>query len=220
MRNRRLWTALGTLAALLVAGGCDGAVDKAGGGSGRQPTVLRMFSAIDEVEPFIQGVDAVSDGALRIDRIHSSHGESGEADVIRAVRSGRYDLAVVPVRAWHDVGVSDFDALIAPLAVDSYALQQKVLDSDIAATMLDGVRAAGVEGISVLPAPMRKPVGITRSLRGPEDYRRAQIGAAASAVAARTLGSADTVGAWGSGPRPGRMSYRLPQSSRRHASGN
>ncbi|GGN51120.1 hypothetical protein GCM10011579_006570 [Streptomyces albiflavescens] len=187
MRNRRLWAGLGAVTALLVASGCGGSVDKAGGGSGPRPTVLRMFSGLDEVEPFIQAVGEVSEGELRIDRIHSKHGESGEADLIRAVRDGRYDLAVVPVRAWHGAGVSDFDALVAPLAVDSYALQQKVLDGDIAATMLKGVRKAGVEEIGILPGPMRKPVGITRFLRGPEDYRGAKIGAATSAVAARTL---------------------------------
>ncbi|MCF3132074.1 TRAP transporter substrate-binding protein [Streptomyces olivochromogenes] len=187
MRSRRLWAGLGAVTALLVASGCGGSVDKAGGGSEPRPTVLRMFSGLDEVEPFIQGVGEVSEGELRIDRIHSKHGESGEADLIRAVRDGRYDLAVVPVRAWHGAGVSDFDALVAPLAVDSYALQQKVLDGDIGATMLKGVRKVGVDGIGILPGPMRKPVGITRSLRGPEDYRGARIGAAPSAVAARTL---------------------------------
>lgn len=101
---------------------------------------------------------------------------------------------MVPARAWHGAGVPDFDALVAPLAVDNYALQQKVLDSDIATKMLDGVRAAGVEGVGVLPGPMRKPVGITRSLRGPEDYRGTEIGVASSAVAARTL--------WTLGARP------------------
>jgi TRAP-type C4-dicarboxylate transport system substrate-binding protein len=186
MRDGRVWAGLGAVAVLLL-GGCGGAVDKAGGDSGRRPTTLTMFSGMDEVDTFLDEVGTVSGGALSIKRIHSKHGESGEAEVIRAVRAGRYDLAAVPARAWHGVGVSDFDALIAPLAVDSYALQQKVLESDVAAHMLDGVRAVGVEGVGVLPGPMRKPVGITRSLRTPEDYRGARFGAAVSAVAEGTL---------------------------------
>jgi hypothetical protein len=43
------------------------------------------------------------------------------------VRRGSVDLAFVPVRAWSGLDVHSFDALIAPLVVDSHALEREVL---------------------------------------------------------------------------------------------
>src|SRR5919199_1134738 len=110
-----------------------------------------------------------------------------ETDAIRAVRAGQADLAIVPTRAWHEAGVTSFDALVAPLAVDSMALQAKVLASDLPAQMLAGVTPLGLTGIGILPGPMRKPAGITRALRVPSDYRGTTIAYSRSAVADRAL---------------------------------
>lgn len=98
----------------------------------------------------------------------------------------------MPARAFHSVGVTSFDALIAPLKIDSMALQQKVLASEIPTDMLAGVKRAGLEGVGVLPGPMRKPAGITRALRAPADFAGARIAISPSAVAdqsLRTLGA-------------------------------
>jgi TRAP-type transport system periplasmic protein len=170
---------------------CSGAIDKAGGGEPRSAVVLNVLNtrAADDLQPYADKVAEVSDGALRLDlgNKFEPSSTSGEADAIRAIRAGRADLAVVPARAWHNVGVRSFDALLAPLAIDSMALQHKVLATDMPEKMLSGVQRLGLGGIGILPGPMRKPAGITRPLLEPSDYRGATIGYSPSVVAAHAL---------------------------------
>ena len=183
--------AIGALLALVAAAGCSGSTDKAGG---RKDSPARMLSVLNprgpnEVQPFGEKVTELSGGTLRL-QIQSEWEKgliSGEADAIHAVQAGRADLAIVPARAFHSLGVTSFDALIAPLEIDSFALQQKVLASEIPTDMLDGVKPIGLEGIGVLPGPMRKPAGITRALKAPADYLKARIAISPSAVADRSL---------------------------------
>jgi Bacterial extracellular solute-binding protein, family 7 len=83
--------------------------------------------------------------------------------------------------------VRSFDALIAPMEVDSMSLQQQVLGSDVATDMVSGVEGLGLKGIGILPGPMRLAAGITRPLRTPEDFSGARIAFSASVVAERSL---------------------------------
>ena len=113
-----------------------------------------------------------------------------EVEAIKAVQAGQTDLAVVPVRAFGLVGLRSFDALIAPMQIDTMSLQQQVLSSDIARGMVSGVEGLGLKGVGILPGPMRLPAGITRPLRTPEDFSGARIAFSASAVAERSLQNA------------------------------
>lgn len=179
--------ALVTVAACGTAGAGD---DKAGGQSG-EPVVLTMLNPLGDVdsEAFVQEVERASGGALRIEIESKWHGDdvAKERDVIEAIRDGAADLGITPVRAWHEAGVRSFDALIAPLAVDSPELQRTVLESDIASEMLAGPAALGLAGVAVLPGPMRQPVGISRDLLGPETYAGAHLAISPGAVGARSL---------------------------------
>ena len=183
---------IATVAFVVLFGivGCGASVDKAGGRKDRHPVVLHGLNipSLGELQPFIDRVSAVSQGALQLTLDNKSvRDTASEPDTVSAMRAGKADLAVVPVRAFHALGVTSFDALIAPLAVDSMALQQKVLESAMPGQMLAGLKALGLDGIAILPGPMRKPDGITRSLRSPSDYRGASIGMNASAVADHAL---------------------------------
>lgn len=190
-RNRVTASLCGALSLALVLAGCAVSSDKAGGTQPSEPVVLTMPSPTGGVEaqPFVDEVARLSKGLLRIDLQSGWHrGDlTKEADVIRYVQGGKAPLGIAPARAFHDAGVRGFDALIAPLEVDSYALQQRILQSDLVDPMLHGTAALGLEGFGVLPGPMRKPVGTTRLLLGPADYRDATIGMSSSAVAARAL---------------------------------
>jgi TRAP-type transport system periplasmic protein len=182
--------AWGLVLALSVTA-CAGATDRAGGTKPVRPAVLRVLNtrAAEEVAPYAEAVHTLSAGAVRLhisDKVQR-HSASSEPDAIQAVRAGRVDLAVVPARAFHALGVSSFDALIAPLAIDSMAMQQRVLGSDIPGKMLAGVRSLGLVGLAVLPGPMRKPVGISRDLLGPPTYRNAVIAQSPSVVGDRSL---------------------------------
>jgi len=189
-----------TMVGAVASAGCDSSTDKAGGVRTSEPVVLSMVNPLDgwQVQPFLNEVARRSQGSIRIELESAWHqGDiKSEADLIRHVQAGKASLGLAPARAWNGVGVRSFDALIAPLTVDSFALEQRVLDSDLAPTMLAGISAAGVEGLGIMPGEMRRPVGASRELLGLQDYHGASIGISPSAVAARTLQ------AWGANAVP------------------
>jgi TRAP-type transport system periplasmic protein len=184
-------TLAGVAAVTLLVGGCTSGTDKSGGSKARHALVLHVLSTrgTEEVQPFTDAVRSLSRGALRLDVSNKWERTSvtADADAIKALRAGQADLGIVPARAFHDVGVPSFDALLAPLAVDSMALQQKILASDLPAQMLSGLKPLGLTGVGILPGPMRKPAGITRPLRAPADYRGVRVAISPSAVADRAI---------------------------------
>jgi TRAP-type C4-dicarboxylate transport system substrate-binding protein len=186
-------TARAVLAATLVAvavAGCGGS-DKAGGESKPDATVLTLANGNDDarnLEPFAAAVERLSGGSLRIEFKNSWR--AGEPDyeegVIRDVAAGKADLGWAGSRAFDDVGVQSFDALHAPLLIDSYPLQRKVLESPLAAELLEALAPLGLVGVGILPGPLRKPLGVERLVRA-EDYRGALIAYQRSDVAEETL---------------------------------
>jgi TRAP-type transport system periplasmic protein len=189
-RSARLVVLLAVLAALA---GCTGpGLDKAGGTQARQPTVLTLANFngyTGELDGFVGEVRRLSAGTMRIDieyrwRFGQVKNETG---LIGDVRAGKADLGVVGSRAWDSVGVNSFRALNAPLLIDSYALQERVLRSPMIGQMLQGLRPLGLAGIGVLPGPLRKPLGITRPLLKPADYAGLRIGVPQSLVADATM---------------------------------
>jgi TRAP-type C4-dicarboxylate transport system substrate-binding protein len=187
----RLAVAMATAVALLPAAACDSNLDKAGGRPPTEVTVLRVVNAraAAELAPYRQELAALSGGELRLEGGDRFQADSlvGELRAIQAVQDGAADLALVPVRAFDQLGVTSFDALLAPLQVDSPGLQQQVLGSDIATDMLAELRPLGLTGLRILPGPMRVPSGITRPLVTAEDFRGAVIGISPSTMAERSL---------------------------------
>jgi TRAP-type transport system periplasmic protein len=176
---------------LAAATGCTASTDRAGGAKAVRPVVLRVLDTRgdQEVRPYVDRVQARSGHTLRLDVVAEfrKNSPTSEPAAVRAVQSGRTDIAIVPARAFHDIGVTSFDALIAPLTVDSMAMQQRVLASDLPARMLSGVSRLGLVGVGILPGPMRKPVGISRDLLGPETYDGARLAESPGAVGDRSL---------------------------------
>jgi TRAP-type C4-dicarboxylate transport system substrate-binding protein len=190
------------LAAMAVLAGCGGpGLDKAGGTQARPPVVLMMASFLgdsSELDGFTSNVWRLSGGTMRIDirgrwRFGQVHDETG---LMGDVRAGKADLGVVGSRAWDSAGVDSFRALTAPLLIDSYALQDRVLGSPMIGQMLGGLRPLGLAGIGVLPGPLRKPLGITRPLLKPADYAGLRIGVAQSRAAAATIRALGATPVW------------------------
>jgi TRAP-type transport system periplasmic protein len=192
-RLRRRLATLGVVATALclITCACSGSVDKAGGTVPEPTRTLKLLNPrfADEVEPFVDEVAKLSAGALVLEQGEQFERGSADSEVeaIKALQAGRADLAVIPVRAFGLVGMRSFDALIAPMEIDSMSLQQQVLSSDVAIDMVSGVEGLGLKGIGILPGPMRFPAGITRPLRAPEDFRGARIAFSSSAIAERSL---------------------------------
>jgi TRAP-type C4-dicarboxylate transport system substrate-binding protein len=182
-----------SMALLVAAGtaGCTSTGDRAGGTRPVTPLVLKVLNTrqANDIQPFVDQVKTLSAGTitLGVTNLWHSADDQAEPDAVKAVEAGQAAIGFVPTRAFHDLGVTSFDALSAPLTVDSLALEERVLSSDIAMTMLKGVAPMGLHGLGVLPGPMRKPVGLTRKLIAPSDYRGARIAISASPVSARAL---------------------------------
>jgi TRAP-type C4-dicarboxylate transport system substrate-binding protein len=167
-------------AAAMVLAACtagQGGDNKAGGSA--EPVVLTMADAYTgfhyepAVQYFVDQVEEISDGALRIDASHEvgDHAADAEQQVVRGVASADFDVAWVGTRVFDTLGVNSFRALSAPMLIDSYPLQQAVIESDIPAEMMAGLDKAGVTGIAVLGDRLRKPIAVDHPLLSPADYR-------------------------------------------------
>jgi TRAP-type C4-dicarboxylate transport system substrate-binding protein len=178
-RACRATAALAVIAAA-VAGGCgDGGAsgDKAGGSG--EPVVLRMANAyanldyIPAIEDFVTRVRERSGGNVRIEVVHDVGEGSADAEeqVVRAVAAGQVDLGWSGTRVFDTMGVTSFQALHAPMLIDSYALQHAVIASDIPGPMLEGLNKIGVRGLGLLADGLRKPIAVKRPLLGPADWR-------------------------------------------------
>src|SRR5215471_2399146 len=190
------------LAVMAVLAGCGSSgFNKAGDSQARHPVVLTLANfngQTGELDGFASEVRRLSGGTMRIDikyrwRFGQINYENG---LIGDVRAGKADLGVVGSRAWGSVGVSSFDALTAPLLIDSYALQERVLRSPMIGQMLQGLRPLGLAGFGVLPGPLRKPLGITRPLLRPADYAGLKIGVQQSLVADATMRALGATPIW------------------------
>jgi hypothetical protein len=146
-----------------------------GGERAAKPRVLTMlnpFTSSQELTDFAEEVSRLSDGALRIRIIPAGHASRRdfEAATIRDVLHGRADLAMAASRAWDEFGVRGLRPVHAPLLIDSYPLQKRVLKSDLVDQMLAELRPLGLVGIGILPGAIRHPVGLRHRLAGPEDF--------------------------------------------------
>jgi TRAP-type C4-dicarboxylate transport system substrate-binding protein len=180
------------LALVLLAGCAGSGADKAGGRSARKVVVLTLadpFGDTQELDGFAMEVNRLSGGTMRIDvKIGWRYGQvTYENGLIGDVRAGKADLGVAGSRAWDSVGVTSLRALNAPLLIDSYALQDRVVRSPLIAPMLKGLEPLGLVGLGVLPGPLRRPFGVLRPLRGPSDYSGLRIGVQQSRIGSATL---------------------------------
>jgi TRAP-type C4-dicarboxylate transport system substrate-binding protein len=199
-RARLATVALAVIAAV-VAGGCGGggaAGDKAGGAG--EPVVLRMANAYGDlqtapvIEHFVSQVKARSGGNLRV-QVTSRWGDyadDAEQQVVRAVAAGKVDLGWAGARVFDTMGVTSFQALQAPMLIDSYALEHAVVASDLPGQMLQGLDKVGVRGLGVLADGLRKPVAVRHPVLGVGDWRGITFGTLKSqgqAQAIRSLGA-------------------------------
>jgi TRAP-type C4-dicarboxylate transport system substrate-binding protein len=171
-------------AALAVLGvavaACSNGADKAGGHRQVEPLVLTLEQSDPDYggKQFAAAVAQASGGSIRIEVSPEGHRDrvDFEAGIVEDVRAHRSDLGVVGARVWDTLGVTSFQALVAPFLVDSLGLEQEVLESPLAGRMLAGVDGVGLVGVALLPGPLRRPFGYRRALVGREDYAGARMG--------------------------------------------
>jgi TRAP-type transport system periplasmic protein len=202
-RIRLATVALAVIAAV-VAGGCsgDGAGGDKAGGAG-EPVVLRMANTASNLEYFPAITDFVgrvkdrSGGNVRIEVVNewASFADDAEQQAVRAVATGQVDLGHTGTRIFDTMGVTSFQALQAPMLIDSYALQRAVIDGDIPGEMLQGLDRVGVAGLGVLGGGLSKPIAVKQPLLASADWRGITFGTYKSELqsqAIRSLGATPT----------------------------
>jgi TRAP-type C4-dicarboxylate transport system substrate-binding protein len=146
---------------------------------------------------FVQQVGKVSGGAIRVDVVNVWGGDGApdaEQTVVRDVAAGKADLGWVGTRIFDSLGDDSFQALTAPMLIDSYPLQQAVIQSDIPGRMLESLDALHVTGLALLADGLRKPVAVRGPLLGPLDWQGITF------AAFRSLGQAEAISALGASP--------------------
>ncbi|HTE73264.1 MAG TPA: hypothetical protein VK640_08700, partial [Actinomycetes bacterium] len=130
MNRTRTMLTLTAAAVLAGTSGCT-AVDRAGG-TADEPVRTLSFAQANDGEPppqlraWADEVERASDGTLSIEFADGwRRGEAGaERGILADVAEGEADLGWVGARAFDRVGVTSFQALLAPMLVDSHALQR------------------------------------------------------------------------------------------------
>jgi TRAP-type transport system periplasmic protein len=189
--TRALLLTVVLVTAAATTGCLGGDAERVGGEPTTETQVLTMldpFSNREALTEFVGEVERLSDGAMRIRIVEAGHeGSDYEAATIRDMRRGRADLAFAGSRAWDEFGVQSLRALSAPLLIDSYRLQERVLTSELADEMLEELRPLGLVGIGIQPGPIRRPLGVEQRLAATGDFTGLTIGTQQSSVADATL---------------------------------
>lgn len=179
------------LAAATLVAGCGSSHSKAGATKRvEHPATLELAGpgGADPLGTWAHEVESQSHGKIRLrPGPEVTAGPDAEQRIVAAVRSGRTPFAYVGARVFDLYGNHAFQALMAPMLIDSYALEQQVLSSPLVSQMLDSVKRLGVVGIAVLPGPLRRTLGVTRSFTVPSDFDGAVVGYAKSALTAEAL---------------------------------
>jgi TRAP-type C4-dicarboxylate transport system substrate-binding protein len=171
------------LGAVTVTSACQ-APDRAGGDADVDPTVLTFAQPIggttppDQLVAWAEQIDELTGGSLQIE--FENGWRLGEADyesaTIADVQAGEIDMAWVGARAFDRSDVTSFQALLAPMLVDSHDLQAKVFEEGIPQEMLAGLEQLDLLGVGVLPGPMRKVLGVDKAFTEPVDFAGEVVG--------------------------------------------
>jgi TRAP-type C4-dicarboxylate transport system substrate-binding protein len=178
-------------AAILATTGCQ-ARDRAGGQADVEVKELTFAVTSDpgpQIIAWANEVDQLSKGTLKVTFVRDARAGQPEyeAGTIADVQAGKVDMAWVGARAFDRAGVTSFQALVAPLLIDSLELQRKVFDDGLPQEMLSGLDTLDLVGIGVLPGPMRKVLGVRKPFTKPADFAGAVVGIQDSGVADQTF---------------------------------
>jgi TRAP-type C4-dicarboxylate transport system substrate-binding protein len=197
--TRLLTSSTLVLAAVVGVAGCGVLTGNKAGGPA-VPVVLRMATVNGEagynpaVTELLERIEARSNGNVSIEMAFrvGEFEPDAEQQIVRAVADGTYDLGVVGTRVFDTLGVTSFQALDAPMLIDSYAVEAAMIESGIPARMLGSLDQVRVTGLGLLADGLRKPIAVGEPLLGPKDWRGVNFGVYRSstlASAIRALGA-------------------------------
>lgn len=189
---------IGAIVLVVLATGC-GSKSATKAGKTSEPVVLYAAGVIQvpALDYFQQRVLELSKGNLRIEAVDAWDDEKADAEqrMVKYVAGGTADLGWVRTQVFDTLGVPSFQALTAPLLIDSYPLEQAVLDSDIPGRMLPSLDKLQVTPLGIVGDGMRKPIAVKRPLLGLADWRGIGFGVD------RSHGLSDAIRALGARPQ-------------------
>jgi TRAP-type C4-dicarboxylate transport system substrate-binding protein len=151
---------------------------------------------------FVEEVQRLAGGAIEFEwlpkyGIDPSSGaySDAEAVIVSDVAGSTIDIGLVGVRS-----LPGFEALLAPLLVDGHDLQERVFEVGIPERMLADLNHSGLVGITVLPGPLRRMMGVEHPFTAPADFAGAVVANDRAPLAEATmtaLGATSTAGADG-----------------------
>src|SRR5215471_17931965 len=206
-KTRGVRRAAAVVLVALALAGCDAQAGNKAGGPGK-PVMLQIATDygtpgfMPQVDPYLVNRAAkLSAGNVQIDMAYHVGEDTpgGEQQVVRDVAAGKYDLGVVGTRVFDTLGIDSFQALTAPMLIDSYPLERAVIGSGIPAQMMRSLGTLHVTGLGILADGLRKPIAVRKPLLGPADWRGVTFAAfrsRESAQAIRALGATPS-DAWG-----------------------
>lgn len=182
------------IAGLALTVGCSGTVpDRAGGNAAAATVSLDMAVGNDgppaQLVAWADQVKASSKGAvtIRLSTGYAAGTTDYERTAFRDVTRGKIAMASLGARALDRLGVTAFQALLAPMLVDSYELQASVFAARLPDEMLKSVNSPGVVALAILPGPMRKVLGVNKPFLQVSDFAGTRIGDQDSALTEQTL---------------------------------
>ena len=188
MKSRAAIAAIGLIpATVILASACSsgaGLGNKAGPAD--QSVVLRMadlnagtdLHGTPEIQYFVQRVSDLSRGKMSVKVTYSVGGlaMNAEQQVVKDVAAGSFDLGFAGTSVFDTLGVPSFQALSAPMLIDSYPLENAVIRSSLPAKMMAGLAKLDVTGLAVVGDEMRRPVGVRQPILSLADWRGITFG--------------------------------------------
>jgi hypothetical protein len=178
--------------------------------------VANAYGRVDdlpELASFFSNVERLGAGRLRLVFVNgwaSRADRDEERTVLEDLARGIADLGWVGARAIGTVlGIRSLEPLLAPLLFPSEEAVRRFMAAAPLGPLLEPLRAAGIEGLALLPGGMRRPFGITGPLLGPDTWEGKAIRTHASLTgeaSVRALGAMPVLRAareLAAGPPPG-----------------
>jgi TRAP-type transport system periplasmic protein len=158
MRGRFTLTVVAVALAIGAAASTGDAAtgDKAGGpGEPVTLTMATMNGDLDftpQIQYLLDRAAQVSEGNVQIEVVFEvvDFAPDAEQQVVNGVANGEFDLGYVGTQGFEALGAENFVALTAPMLIDSYALEDAVIESGVTDQMLQGLEEIGVTGLGVL----------------------------------------------------------------------
>jgi TRAP-type transport system periplasmic protein len=174
--------AIAAVAATACSIANDAGDDKAGGAG--PPVELRLantgadIAQTPAVKYFVERVDELSGSQVHIKVVNewAQFAPDAEQQVVNDVAAADVDLGWVGSRVFDTLGVESFQALTAPMLIDSYALENAVIESGMTEEMMEGLDELGVRGLAVLADALRRPMGVDAPILTQADWRGTSFG--------------------------------------------